>query len=215
MRVLHDHTTAHTPVLWGTTITKLEQSIENVEVTVRVRSRFVHTNERERERERARARVGSSIDRLPLISGCGRLQFSNGDVGVFDLVVACDGLRSKTRQMGGFGEVPVTFWGFKAWYALTHWLLHCLSLSLSVVLMLEAHTPRVHRGFWVRRTPMMDIHAVTEIWGPGGKVPHASMQSNAIPRSRARTGTGTGTGTAELTRCCGGRWLACIRTAMT
>jgi len=42
------------------------------------------------------------------------VKFSDGQEGVFDLVVGCDGVRSKTRSLV-FGHVPLTYSGMRGW----------------------------------------------------------------------------------------------------
>lgn len=67
---------------------------------------------------------------------------SDGSAIECDIVVGADGIRSATRQLAGFGEVPLTFWNFRG----------C--------------------GFWVdaRECENMDTKTVIEMWGPDGQM---------------------------------------------
>ncbi len=63
-------------------------------------------------------RMGTTLDHIEQRAGDVRVSFSDGTTGEFDLVVGCDGLRSRTRQLA-FGDVPLAYHG---WTGYAWWL---------------------------------------------------------------------------------------------
>ncbi|MFP4101783.1 FAD-dependent monooxygenase [Coleofasciculus sp.] len=59
-------------------------------------------------------RMGTTIDQIEQTNDNVLVTFDNGDTDTFDLVVGCDGLHSKTRQLL-FGDVPLTYSGLTGW----------------------------------------------------------------------------------------------------
>ena len=59
-------------------------------------------------------RMNTTVDAIEQTNDEVYVTFSDGTQETFDLVVGCDGVRSKTRQLV-FGDVPLTYSGMKGW----------------------------------------------------------------------------------------------------
>jgi len=68
--------------------------------------------------DNSQLRMGQTVEAMDVRPDCVGVTFSDGSQGDFDLVVGCDGLRSKTRELI-FGDVPVSYHG---WTGYAWWL---------------------------------------------------------------------------------------------
>ena len=59
-------------------------------------------------------RMGTTVEEINQRKDEVHVKFSDGREEIFDLVVGCDGVCSKTRQMV-FGDVPLTYSGMSGW----------------------------------------------------------------------------------------------------
>ena len=59
-------------------------------------------------------RMNTTVDKIEQTNDEVYVTFSDGTEDTFDLVVGCDGVRSKTRQLV-FGDVPLTYSGMNGW----------------------------------------------------------------------------------------------------
>ena len=59
-------------------------------------------------------RMNTTVDKIEQTNDEVHVTFNDGTQDTFDLVVGCDGVRSKTRQLV-FGDVPLTYSGMNGW----------------------------------------------------------------------------------------------------
>lgn len=59
-------------------------------------------------------RMNTTVDKIEQSNDEVHVTFNDGTQGTFDLVVGCDGVRSKTRELV-FGDVPLTYSGMTGW----------------------------------------------------------------------------------------------------
>jgi len=59
-------------------------------------------------------RMNTTVDKIVQTNDEAYVTFNDGTQETFDLVVGCDGVRSKTRELV-FGDVPLTYSGMKGW----------------------------------------------------------------------------------------------------
>ena len=65
-------------------------------------------------------RMGSSVDAITLGDEAAEVRFSNGDAGRFGLVVGCDGLHSRVRELV-FGRRALRYSGYTCWRMVVDW----------------------------------------------------------------------------------------------
>lgn len=59
-------------------------------------------------------RMNTTVDKIEQTNDEVYVTFNDGTQGTYDLVVGCDGVRSKTRELA-FGNVPLTYSGMTGW----------------------------------------------------------------------------------------------------